>query len=334
MKKISTTEKNRVNKIISRIEQSKFTESDIYQLLITLRAFSNNDNLFREIADFVAHKDRDKGLIHDSLNNVFLGFQYGILLKGKRLNILELEPFSSLIIELLNNQTNNYADKSFSQTYKIEKGTFRQLLKRLFVKLSVDLVILNLLEFRRLTDNERNTFITTIKRMVEQNPPPKYYQQEDIIESIRKVLKYNDINYNKTLLLAQCEKIILCIIYLTHHSIITLKTNNTGTCKICVRKYSPIELMTGPEYDRNIDKLGEISVVIDFEIDSEWGNVSSRCEIIYTDLDANKWLDDNLINSLRFELILSKLSESNEYYSFLGEDILFTDNFKLSTKQV
>lgn len=54
---------------LDKIVASEFDESTIRSLLISSREYLNNDGLIKELAHFVAHPMRNKGLFHKRVNS-------------------------------------------------------------------------------------------------------------------------------------------------------------------------------------------------------------------------------------------------------------------------
>lgn len=60
--------KNSLTDIFEKVMSDTFQESDIKTLLIDIREYIRDQTLLREMADFIAHPKRDKGICHKLLN--------------------------------------------------------------------------------------------------------------------------------------------------------------------------------------------------------------------------------------------------------------------------
>jgi hypothetical protein len=60
--------KNSIAEKFERVRLDSFDESDIKALLIDIREYIRDQTLLRELADFIAHPKRDKGICHKLLN--------------------------------------------------------------------------------------------------------------------------------------------------------------------------------------------------------------------------------------------------------------------------
>lgn len=58
-----------------QIEGKKFDENTIRTLLILSREYLNNDSLIKELAHFIAHPSRDKGIFHEKVNSRYTKYK-------------------------------------------------------------------------------------------------------------------------------------------------------------------------------------------------------------------------------------------------------------------
>jgi len=71
----------KIKKIIDRVAQSNFNDSDIEVLFVTAREISSNSKRLFEVGSFVAHNNaRDKGIINETLSRGYylLNLQFGM----------------------------------------------------------------------------------------------------------------------------------------------------------------------------------------------------------------------------------------------------------------
>ena len=60
-------ERWQVTRLHERVMQGAFSEEDVFVLLVLLREYAPNASPVRECADFVAHRERDRGLVFNYL---------------------------------------------------------------------------------------------------------------------------------------------------------------------------------------------------------------------------------------------------------------------------
>lgn len=83
-------ERIQCQEIIRKIEEDNFSSSDIDLLFIKLREHPYGNQVFLEIANFVAHGDvRDKGLIFDNVRSTWLNMTFYVVygMSSKQFNI-------------------------------------------------------------------------------------------------------------------------------------------------------------------------------------------------------------------------------------------------------
>ncbi len=81
-----------VSRLHAQIVQGTFSEEDVFALLMLLREYSAKDSPVRECADFIAHREKDRGQIFEYLvrtKNVLDNL-------GKVSTVLEIKPVFSM----------------------------------------------------------------------------------------------------------------------------------------------------------------------------------------------------------------------------------------------
>jgi hypothetical protein len=71
---MDTKERFLIDQSLSKILSGSFTELDVLALLIILRNHSDQHNLVREFGDFVAHREKDRGILKNYRDTVQLAF--------------------------------------------------------------------------------------------------------------------------------------------------------------------------------------------------------------------------------------------------------------------
>lgn len=66
--------KQAITKSLKKIEDGTFDEDTIRTLLITSREYINKEGLIKELAHFIAHPKRDKGIFHKKINSSYAKF--------------------------------------------------------------------------------------------------------------------------------------------------------------------------------------------------------------------------------------------------------------------
>lgn len=73
-----------INRVFQKFDSRIFDEYDIKLLLIDLREFLNEETFLREVADFIAHPERNKGICHQATDSRYARMKMAKI-GGKRL---------------------------------------------------------------------------------------------------------------------------------------------------------------------------------------------------------------------------------------------------------
>ncbi len=119
--------------MVEKIESVVFDENDIDNLFMRLRAFSLGHNVFREIADFVAHNTtRDRGLTNQSLEAFYLNMRYfcEYVSPGVALDIST--PFPIYVKRLMKYQVDRCNEQVLRAQFKVTRRRLKERIDSLF----------------------------------------------------------------------------------------------------------------------------------------------------------------------------------------------------------
>lgn len=145
-----------LNRSIQRIADDQFDEYDIKMLLIDVREFLREESFLREVADFVAHPQRERGICHKAINAKYAKMKMASegVKKLAESNVITREPrmpdsyytdqilgyislpkiskadFHLFVLDSLDDLT----DDILIKYYNLNKRDTHQLLKRSFTK--------------------------------------------------------------------------------------------------------------------------------------------------------------------------------------------------------
>lgn len=318
-------EKIKAQKIVNRIQIGDFDENDVDNLFMRLRASSQKNIIFREIADFVAHNDkRDRGVTNQSLEAMYYSIKYFLEYTSVNISLDITKPFPIWIKKLIKYQIDKIDEEKLIEKFfvrkerlktRIDKGfkDNKQTQKTLLKKDKLSIETLHAIQFVM-------SFIIS----------KEAFSQKDLINQIINVIEQNEISFDKNKILAQADKIILCVLLLLHNSEFDYKGHKLAYCTINSEKES-VSCNTN-----FIDKDGN-----KIEIDEGFGNLQVRGNVILnkdgqdltvcytimsTELEVKKWCDESLFN-------IEPLGKTNTEYLCkrikLGADIFISENFKL-----
>lgn len=243
---ISIKTKTSINSHLEKIKNDTFQEVDIKLLLIDIRGHIREETLLRELADFIAHPSRTKGIFNKKLNSIYLKFK------------LIDEQLKKLDFDKQNIKTERQYSDFILSAISIEK---------------VDKKLFEVLFFDGLDDIDEKLFIKyysmkkkQIKKLISDNYQlidKKYYQLkskkdfakiEDILKFIRGTIQakavFNQQTFEKEIQKAigriinvfeldksylpavkkSSNSILLCIMCLLHDSKFIFHDNHIGTC--------------------------------------------------------------------------------------------------------
>src|SRR5574341_802438 len=72
----------RIRKCLEIIGARRFDEFHVKSLLIDLREYVNANSITREVADFIAHPERDRGMNHKNINRMIIELKDHYIQKG------------------------------------------------------------------------------------------------------------------------------------------------------------------------------------------------------------------------------------------------------------
>ena len=93
-----------IQKNLESILKNEFTETNIKELLLDIREFISNNTILRDMADFMAHPTRDKGLCHSDIDLIHTKLKFTIPKNPEKLDIVNIPDklYNTLKIQLVN----------------------------------------------------------------------------------------------------------------------------------------------------------------------------------------------------------------------------------------
>lgn len=262
-------DKSKTQKLIKKIESGHFDYDDVENILMKLRDYSGSNQIFREIADFVAHKrERNKGIIKDSIEYMLYAIRYFKEYRFSKRNLDFFKPFPVWIKKLLIHQIEKTNEEILSVRYGFKKQQLTNYIKNHFVVNNHTVTLID----------EKYTMkkYVVLKYLLNFISIYPTFTQAQIIESIIKTIDDNGLQIDKNKFIENQNLIILNLIFLLHCT--EYKHNKTSI------GYSVIQ------YDKNTDN--KIYVGGHFDLDEKTHIVH---KIITTELDANDYFDSKIL---------------------------------------
>ena len=318
-------EKTKAQKIVNRIQYGDFDENDVDNLFMRLRASSYKNIVFKEIADFVAHNDkRDRGITNKSLEAMYYSMKYFLEYTSPQISLDIAKPFPIWIKQLIKYQIDKINEEILREKFSVGKERLKTRIDKGF-------------------KDDKKTLLKKDKLSIETLHAIQYvmsfiiskeaFSQQDLINQIITVLYQNDISFDKNKILAQADKITLCVLLLLHNSEFDYKGYKLAYCTINPEKES-ISYNTNfvnkdgnkIDIDENFGNLQAMGHVI---LDKDGQDLTIAYPIMSTDLNVEEWCTESLFN-------IEPLGKTNSKYLCkrlkLGEELVISEDFKLIEK--
>ncbi|MES2762276.1 MAG: hypothetical protein V4677_08715 [Bacteroidota bacterium] len=229
---------NSIKRIFNKLEAESFDENDIKILLIDIREFLKEETFLREIADFIAHPERNKGLCHQAVDSRYARMKMFRIGGQKLMNEKVFENNLDKPERFFSDQVLSYIDTRkiskddyllfvqsclqdieedlFIEHYKLTKKQIQTILNKCYVKQN-GYYILNP------TGEKHFKFIEDILRFIRGTITTRGIITQtnvtrDLKLAIKKANKLPGISVNVNLIDEVIESIIVCILALLHGS--------------------------------------------------------------------------------------------------------------------
>jgi hypothetical protein len=322
---LKAIERAKAQKIISKIESGHFDENDVDNLFMRLRAYSKQNHIFREIADFVAHNDqRNKGIANNSLEAFYFSIKYFNEFISPKSNLNIFSPFPLYVKRLMKYQVDKCKEIDLKTKFNVNKTRMKSRIDTLFSENKKTNTAV--LKKPKISENNFKA-IQHLLGFIGSHPA---FDQASIIESILNVISECDLIFNKEDFSQQEEQITLCILLLIHDSEFKFAGELPGSCKLSSEQTS---LPYGVKYIdsdgnpvKNEQTFGNLQIHGHVALDKDGKELRVCYPLMSTELEAEKWCDESLF-------IIEPLSEEHSQHickkiKFDG-DLVFTASGKI-----
>ena len=277
---IEGNDKSKVLRLLERIYAEKFEAIDVHALFFELREYSREHSLFRELAHFIAHPERNKGKFVDYFISYSeqVRFVWNYRINGETLNIFE--PFPEYISNLLYNRVSKINKDKLQRNFNYTPSKLKKEIKRKILNNS------NYSYFEKdISIQLKNVVLFCLSEIGVES---EILNQSVIIDDIINTLKGINISFDEAKIRGKSDKIMLSILLLLHSKIIVIDNCNTEE-----QPYLSI-LFDGEENNVRNAKLGIFGI-----LNSPTGdNIKIAFPIISTDLVLENYCDDVLLKEI------------------------------------
>ncbi|KAA0972786.1 hypothetical protein [Pseudomonas sp. ANT_H12B] len=244
---MKASERIKAQKVVDKIQAGNFDENDIDNLFMRLRAYSAGHLVFREAADFVAHNDaRDRGLLNESLENIYLSFKYFLeyaMPDAQALNVSN--PIPIYIKKLMKYQVDKCKPEYLREKFNVTPEKLRSRIDTFFKD----------------DKKSQTTQLQLFKLGKDGFAPFQYlvsfivsypaFTGDQLLDDLLAVLRLNALSFDEQAIVAQKPIILLCVMLLMHEARFVLAHGATAECRVAVEeavinKDTPHE-QAGPE---------------------------------------------------------------------------------------
>ena len=323
-------ERNKAQKLVERIQKNQFDENDIDSLFMKLRAYSKGKDIFREIADFVAHNDaRDRGLASKSLETMYLRMKFFVEYNSPKKSLDITSEFPLWIKRLMILQVDKCNESELQDKFKVTKQRLKSRIENGFKdnKKSKTTMLKN----GKLSIETFKAIQHVMSFLVSQSA----FTQDELISELVKVIKDNGINIDEESFLLQSNKITLCTMLLLHNASYDFKGHKLGSTRItCERELVMLNTRYIDGYGNEVenqDTFGKLGINGYVVVDNNGVDLTISHNIMETHLEASDWCDDSVftIQPVSKDLphrLCKKLS--------LDEGLGISESFQLSNSAI
>ena len=323
---IPAREKIKVQKLLSQIEQGSFDDNDVDSLFMKLRGFSHGNDVFREIADFVAHNDkRNKGITVASLKALYLSMKYFIEYVSPKKTINIQHPFPIYVKKLMKYQVDKCDENLLREKFNVSKSRLKSRIDTLFKEDKT----LGIAYFKK--DRISIQFFEAIQYLLSFIGVVPAFTQQALIEQLISVLSKNGISFNEDRIREQEKKIVLCILCLLNNTQFEYGGHKLGYCKVSCERKEIINIQNFVDQEGNeidyVKSFGNLSLDGHVVLKKEDKDLTVCYPVFATDLRVEEWCDEDLFN-------IKIQGAGNGKIEFkkvnLDTDLVISDNFKLT----
>lgn len=229
---MKASEKIKAQKVIDKIQAGNFDENDVDNLFMRLRAYSGEHRIFREAADFVAHNDeRNRGLLNDSLENMYLSFRYFLEYAMPNVQGLNVaNPIPIYIKKLMKYQLSRCKPEDLREKFNLTPERLKSRIDTFFKDDKKSQT--TQLQLFKLGKDGFAPFQYLVSFIVS-HPA---FTGDQLLGDLLAVLRFNHLSFDEQAIIAQKPIILLCVMLLMHEAQFQLADDATAECRVAVEK--------------------------------------------------------------------------------------------------
>jgi hypothetical protein len=267
-----------IQKNLDSILKREFTESNIKELLIDIREFIAGNAILREMADFIAHPTRDKGLCHSDIDLIYTKLKFTVPPNTEKFNVTKIPQ--NLFDTLLIKGVTKIDDGDLVESTGINKQKLQHIIKKNY-KVRNKIAIL---ENRYKIDE----MVKGLNYLLGHIEIKSVFSQEEFIGALKSAIsilqeKFKITGEYSKAIEDNSNDIMICLISLLHDAKMTLFDNTVG--KLFISLVGDPEMIKKEAFD---DIL--IGLFVRFELEKD-SFVDIVYEIIETKAKASDYIE-------------------------------------------
>lgn len=212
-----------IQKNLESILKKEFTETNIKELLMDIREFISNNTILRDMADFMAHPTRDKGICHTDIDLIHTKLKFTLPENAEKLDIVNIPE--KLYNTLLKYGVEKINDEDFFKGVGIKKRKFQEILKKNYKLRNKKAILENRFMF--------NEMIKGINYLIGNIEIKSVFSQKEFIDELKSAIEilqeeFKIIGDYSKAIEDNSNDIMICLISLLHDAKITLFNNEVG----------------------------------------------------------------------------------------------------------
>jgi hypothetical protein len=277
-------ERIKAQKTIDKISSGNFDELDVEMLFMRLRAYAGDHKVFREAADFVAHKDtRDRGLTNESIDSFYLSLKFfnDFLADGSQ--SLDIKGFPLYVKRLLRYQVKKCSEEDLK--YKLKCSA--QKLGSIVDNICKEDKVKNVCMIKEGVSQAKLDLIVYLLRFIKVEP---VFSSDEFMNDLFEVLRKTEIQFNEHDLNAYRSKILISFCLLLHMAEFKLSDGSVAKCSLRSEREWVFQ-----EFQEASDNFGKLSIFGECKIQTRGEELKTMYSVFDTVLPAVDFCSETLV---------------------------------------
>lgn len=318
-------EKAKAQKLVLRLQSGDFDENDVDNIFMRLRAYSQGNQIFREVADFVAHNDeRNKGVATESLEAFYLSFRYFLEYVSPKIPLDIGKPFPLYVKKLMKYQIDKCKEADLKEKFSVTKQRLKSRIDTIFSEDKKNNKAF--MKKPKISEDTLNA-LQHILSFIGSHPA---FDQDQVISALLAVIRANKLNVDESELQKYSDRMASCVALLLHEATFEYGAHKQGYCKLSCEKTSISYNQKFVDQDGNsleyIELFGNLQVLGYVVLDKDGKDLTVCYPLMTTNLPAEDWCDEGMF-------VIEPITEDQPNYLHrkivFDQQLVFTEGGKI-----